>query len=224
MLHLPAGSPASRELLLHREAVDLLTFLERQERLTYLHPADGLALTVNGVALRDSEVTVFPGSYRIETSTRYIDLAGNTTVTVLSPSDYPEIDLQPELTSQGVKIFRAKVTTAARKCVASTKLNAGCGLELGKTLSDGTRLVEGSVHRSMPSATRSELRHLKPELDSSAPTVASGSLTGSVDVYVDGKQDGRTIHQGKLFGYGRGTQLGRPSIDMSADELVVEWD
>lgn len=45
MLHLPAGSPASRELLLHREAVDLLTFLERQERLTYLHPADGLALT-----------------------------------------------------------------------------------------------------------------------------------------------------------------------------------
>ncbi|MEN3977188.1 VRR-NUC domain-containing protein [Emcibacter sp. SYSU 3D8] len=35
----------TRETRLHREAVDLLTFLERQERLTWLHPADGLALS-----------------------------------------------------------------------------------------------------------------------------------------------------------------------------------
>jgi hypothetical protein len=34
----------SRETRLHREAVDLLRLLERQERLTYLHPGDGLAL------------------------------------------------------------------------------------------------------------------------------------------------------------------------------------
>lgn len=39
-----AVPPESREILLHREAVDLLTFLERQERLTFLHPADGQAL------------------------------------------------------------------------------------------------------------------------------------------------------------------------------------
>ena len=43
MLEIPAGSPETRETRLHREAVDLLTFLERQERLTYLHPADGPA-------------------------------------------------------------------------------------------------------------------------------------------------------------------------------------
>ena len=34
----------TREDRLHREAIDLLTFLERQERLTWLHPADGLSL------------------------------------------------------------------------------------------------------------------------------------------------------------------------------------
>lgn len=37
-------TPETRETRLHREAVDLLTFLERQERLTWLHPADGLTL------------------------------------------------------------------------------------------------------------------------------------------------------------------------------------
>ncbi len=40
----PACPPETGDARLHREAVDLLTFLERQERLTYLHPADGLAL------------------------------------------------------------------------------------------------------------------------------------------------------------------------------------
>src|SRR5690606_32316092 len=40
----PACPPETGDARLHREAVDLLTLLERQERLTYLHPADGLAL------------------------------------------------------------------------------------------------------------------------------------------------------------------------------------
>ena len=44
MLDLSDGAAVPRETMLHREAVDLLTFLERQERLTYLHPGDGLAL------------------------------------------------------------------------------------------------------------------------------------------------------------------------------------
>lgn len=44
MLDAPHDIPETRETRLHREAVDLLTFLERQERLSWLHPADGLAL------------------------------------------------------------------------------------------------------------------------------------------------------------------------------------
>lgn len=55
---LVAVPPESREVLLHREAVDLLTFLERQERLTYLHPADGLALA-GSARERDAAIARF---------------------------------------------------------------------------------------------------------------------------------------------------------------------
>ncbi|MBI1181024.1 MAG: hypothetical protein GC201_10730 [Alphaproteobacteria bacterium] len=40
----PFDRSVSREAALHREAVSLLAALERQERLSYLHPGDGLAL------------------------------------------------------------------------------------------------------------------------------------------------------------------------------------
>jgi hypothetical protein len=45
MILIPEDLSETHEARLHREAVDLLTFLERQERLTYLHPADGTSLT-----------------------------------------------------------------------------------------------------------------------------------------------------------------------------------
>ncbi len=44
MFESPDPVSETTETRLHREAVSLLTFLERQERLTWLHPADGLTL------------------------------------------------------------------------------------------------------------------------------------------------------------------------------------
>lgn len=186
--------------------------------------ATGLDLTVNGVAPDGAAATVFPGRYRIETTTQYIELGSDATFTVLTPVDDPVAELEPKLSSKGQQLFRTKVTAATKKCVASTKLKTGCDLQLSKKLSDGTKLTDGTVHRTMPASTKSELRHLKAELDPSSPTVAEGSLTGSIDVRVDGTKDGQSISQGEIFGFGTGTQLGRPTIDMSADDLVVEWE
>ena len=183
--------------------------------------ANGLPLTLNGTKVSADKVYLFPGSYQLATTAKYISLGSSADFLVQQPDDYPDVEPKAELTAEGQKIFKQKVTAAADACIRSTKLKAGCGLDIPSTLS-GYKIKDGSAHRKADTDTKSKLKNLKAELDYSSPTVAEDeNFFGSVTTTVQGVKHGHTF---KLDYFGDGESFGTPKIDMSSKSLTVEWD
>ncbi|HEY9294486.1 MAG TPA: hypothetical protein VIP98_24655, partial [Microlunatus sp.] len=152
---------------------------------------NGLPVTLNGVKVEADNAYLFPGSYQLETSAKYIDLGDAASFVVKDPSDYPSMRLEPELDSDGQKMFKTKVTAAITQCVSSHKLKAGCGLDVPASLS-GYKIKDGSVQRSMDSSNKAKVKSLKGELDYSTPTLATAdSFYASVSTKAAATKDGR---------------------------------
>jgi hypothetical protein len=183
----------------------------------------GLPITINGADAKANKVYLFPGTYQVATTAKYIDLGSGASFTVTTPSDYPSLRLQPTLTDDGQKVFKKKVTAAINSCIASRKLKGGCGLDLAPTTSNGYKLKDGTVSRALTSDAKAKIKRLKGELDYSNPTLAEASdFYASVDTHVDATKSGRTVKHSDIFG--SGTSFGRPSIDMSDSDLTVDWE
>jgi hypothetical protein len=186
------------------------------------YTAKGLPLTINGVTASADKVYLFPGSYELATTAKYITLGSGANFLVQQPNDYPDIQAKPALTPAGQKVFKQRVTAAINKCIASTKLKAGCGLDLASKTTNGYTVKDGTVHRSLTSDAKAQVRNLKAELDYESPTVAeASSFYASVDTSA-------TLRKGKQTGradlWGSGTSFDTPQIDMSDRNLTVEWD
>jgi hypothetical protein len=183
----------------------------------------GLPVTINGAEVKTDKVYLFPGTYQMATSAKYIDLGSGAAFTVQNPSDYPSIRLEPTLTSEGQKVFKEKVTAAINKCVASHRLKGGCGLDLASTTSNGYKLKDGTVDRKLTADAKAKIKKLKGELDYSNPTLAEASgFYASVDTSVDATKGGQSVKGTDVWG--SGTSFDQPSIDMSDSSLTVEWD
>lgn len=186
-----------------------------------LSGGDGIEVLVNGVAPSDPDsIALFPGGYQVTTEQKYFTV-DDAEYVLTDPRADGYLDVEVTLDKDGTAAFTKLVTESAEKCVASKKREAGCGLDLPATLSDGTKVAENSIKRSMPAETRKRLKELEPQLGSSDPTlVRAKDYLGSVKAEAGctkGSQKGTC----EILG---APGFGSPTVDFAAKELTVEWD
>jgi len=179
---------------------------------------DGLDMTLNGEPLESSSVEVFPGTYEVATTTPNYAVTGQTVLTVRDPFDYPTLsDTKAGLSEEGVLIFRQAVTDAVAACVASTTLAAGCGIDVPQVLSDGSRLAEGTIVRTLRAETQTKLDSLQPQPSYGDPLIITGEYIGGISVTagLEGGGSGSLLF---------GPSLGAPVVDFTSGTPVVTWD
>jgi hypothetical protein len=183
---------------------------------------DGLGLTVNGTEVDGDEVEVFPGAYELATSLPNFTLTGETVVLVTDPYTSGDTSsIEPVLTEAALQQFRSLVRTAVEGCLAATTLDAGCGLAVPATLSDGTQMADGTITRTLSADGNATLDSLEATLSYDNPTLAQGDYIGGVEI--SGQcttSDGATGSCSVLFG----PSLGAPSVDMASTDPTVLWD
>lgn len=85
-------------------------------------------LYLNGIRVTTQAFHLFPGAYAATSGNKYVGYPADASLLVESPADHPSgSDLSPGLTATGRAAFTAAVKTAVATCVASTKVNPGCG-------------------------------------------------------------------------------------------------
>ncbi|WP_378143872.1 hypothetical protein ACFJGV_10550 [Cnuibacter sp. UC19_7] len=182
----------------------------------------GLGLTINGQDVGDvDEVEAFPGTYGLATTLPNFTLTQNAPVVVDEPFGSADTsDITPALTDAALQQFRDLVRAAVQTCIATTTLDAGCGLAIPATLSDGTQLVDGTIQRTLPADTSVSIDSLEATLSYDNPTLAQGESIGGIDVTAQCTQGGTTGTCSVLFG----PSIGRPSVDMASPNPTVLWD
>lgn len=190
---------------------------------TLMQPDLGdLETTVNGEPVSGSEATVFLGlMYEIAIDDEDFTIDGDGLVEV-TESYASASTLDVALTEEAAETWRELILSEVDQCLASTDLEAGCGLDMPEEAS-GATVIEGSISRSLPAETDQALQRLTPEPSYSTPTLVGAEyFNGRVDVEYEAEEDGVTSLYELYFG-DPGT-LGRPLVDMTADELEVIWE
>lgn len=184
-----------------------------------LYRLDGAPVTVNGVALTSASPDVFPGSYVVASSSAYLTLAGESTLTVLN-SERVDPTLEMAVSDAGVQMFREKVIAAAEACLASTALDPGCGKAVPADV-NGVQVRDNTVKRTMDAENRAKLANVTPEPGGSVPTVISAWDMGYFEVEAECNDGGSW---GACSYTGDGTSFGTASIDVTDPNLTVQWD
>jgi len=209
----------SAELSVYRHSDDWKVSIGTGE--LSLYQFEGLEPTINGIAIEGEYADAFPGAYEYGVAVDGFAVEGETIVLVTAPGEYPDASgMEVALTPEAAETFRQAVAAAVDGCVAATTLEAGCGLAVPGTLSDGTQLTDGTLTRSLSAETRAEIAALEPELDYSVPTLVSGGYLGSVDVTAQCTKDGQSGTCSVLFA----PSLGTPSMNFGVKDPVIEWD
>jgi len=194
-----------------------------------------LPLAVNGTPLKvpaptedeakpTVEAVLFPGSYTLTTTTRYVTLSDNTfVVTDLGSTEVG--DVTATLTDEGSAAVTQAIREAVDACVAAKTIHMDCTiLQMGSTLNDGTELVEGTVERTATPQTQTWLDALEPTLDADNPAFATVEAPEfgvvGVKVFVHGVLDGREISGSMDTVF----PIGRPKVNLSdPDNLTLTW-
>lgn len=181
-----------------------------------------LETTVNGEPVSGSEATVFLGlMYELAIDDENFTIDGDGLVEV-TESYTSASTLEVGLTEEATETWRELILSDVEECVASTDMEAGCGLDMPSDVS-GATVVEGSIVRSLPAETDQALQRLTPQPSYSTPTLVGAEyFSGRVDVEYEAEEGGVTSLYELYFG-DPGT-LGTPMVDMTADELEVIWE
>lgn len=181
-----------------------------------------LEATINGEPFSGSEATVFLGlMYELGLDDENFTIDGDGLVEVTDTYASASM-LEVGLTEEATETWRDLIVSEVEECVASTEMEAGCGLDLPENVS-GATVVEGSVSRSLPAETTQALQRLTPRPSYSTPTLVGAEyFSGQVDVTYEAEEGGVTSLYELYFG-DPGT-LGTPLVDMAADELEVIWE
>ncbi|WP_156837255.1 hypothetical protein [Nesterenkonia alba] len=125
------------------------------------------------------------------------------------------------LSDDALEEWRELILSEIEECMSSEDLEAGCGLDIPEEI-DGTELIDGTVERSMPTSTEEELNNLTPRFDYQQPhLVEPDYFSGSIDVYVDGVEDGQ---EGRFELWGDSTRIGTPIVNFTQEELEIIWE
>lgn len=182
----------------------------------------GLDLFVNGVASSATTFRVFPGTYELTTDSPLHALTGTTTITVFDRSEYDTsfAGVDVTLTEAGAERFRTAITAAVDACLASTSLQADCGLALPESLADGTKIVDGTLKRTLSAEAAARMAHLEPESTAEGAFQMRSADLGKVDVTADCEVDGRRFSGCTFVSMPR---LGSALVDLAVDPPVVRW-
>jgi len=169
------------------------------------------------------EVVLFPGSYTLTTTTRYVTLSDATFV-VTDPGSAQVGPVTATLTDEGAAAVTKVVRESFDACVATKTFHMDCAgvFQMTPTLSDGTELVEGTVERTATPETLAWLDETEPTLGTD-PAIAEikrpEGIVG-VRVYVHGILNGREI-EGEIDAT---YPVANPVVDLSdPDNLTVSW-
>ncbi|MFV0407081.1 MAG: hypothetical protein ACK5LN_09705 [Propioniciclava sp.] len=185
--------------------------------------SDGLAITVNGIGVANpDQMEVFPGSYEIATTTRYYTFKGTTqtiTTTDFSSDGFRETEIT--LNDEGLKVFREAIVKDVDACLASKKIDPGCGLGLESNPDRELQPIEDTFKRELSAEAKTALKNLKPELDFENPFSVSAGRIGSLKVTA--KCEDTAAAKKVTPCEQNGARLGRPVVDFSTDPVTVRW-
>lgn len=182
----------------------------------------GLDVTVNGVAVEpDGDYDAFIGSYQLATTTPNFVIAGTVDAVISEPYQSASFSgLEVNLTEEATQVFHDTVRAAVDACLATTTLDAGCGLAIPATLSDGTVITEGTVTRSLSGDAELRIGGLNPEPNYDNPFFVRGDSIGVVSTTGECTKDGAVGTCDILFG----PSLGSPTVDFSVEPKTVVWN
>jgi hypothetical protein len=188
-------------------------------RVTVGHLAP-VGLTMNGVAVSGEEVTVFPGIYRLAVTHPAFTVDGATKVTV-GFGKYPSLrDTDVTLSDAGRATFLELLKTDVDACIASTKLEAGCGIVTQSGSEDGSVVVDGTLTRRLSASAMKELTNLETRPSFDNPLLVEGFIGGRVDTSAKCQKDGVQI----ACDYLSGTRFGIPVVDFSTSPASITWE
>lgn len=182
----------------------------------------GLDTTVNGVPVDSDSITVFPGTVTVAIDNPNYTMSGTTTLVAADPNDLSlRFDTTVELSDAGTSLFQTAVRSAVDTCIASKNLTAGCGIDIPETLSDGTKIIDGTITRTLRAETQAKLANLKPEAMYGDPGQVRTPFLGGVEVTADCDVNGqRRTGCSFLFLPALGSAL----VDLTVTPPVVRWD
>ena len=188
-----------------------------------------LGVTVNGAAPDTTSPTVFPGSYLLTTRSEYLEVTGEP-IAAIDPTKQ-SYSLTAEnsvvVSEAGVQMFREKVVAEARKCLASTSLDPGCGIEVPQypdSIPGCAEIREDSVHRRQDISQAALLESVTPSLKPMesntiwAHSSEFGRFTATVTC-----RTGDTWAESRLHNVPV-NYFGSPSVDLTDPELPVVWE
>lgn len=184
----------------------------------------GIGAAVNGVAIEGDSAAVFPGAYELTISDDRFVLSGSTTATVAAPFESGSFsDIGIALSDDAVKSLRSALKDEVDGCVASKKLEAGCGLTMDAKINNGdVTLEDGTVKRSLPGSTKSALKKASFTVSASDPLTVTSDFLGTVDLEADGTSSSGASGRYELY-FG-GPSLGSATIDLSGKKPSFSWD
>lgn len=139
--------------------------------LSYLRD-DTLTMLINGTAVVNDKISLFPGHYVFTTDNAYVSYGAKNTLTLTGPSDYDSPQLTPTLSADGKAAFVKATKKAFEKCLDEHKLRPkGCPNQIAEQ--KGQKFTESTVRWSV---TNNPFKNVRASIDSSDPTTVSASF------------------------------------------------
>ncbi|MBW8871667.1 MAG: hypothetical protein JF618_05695, partial [Leifsonia sp.] len=189
--------------------------------LLYVDRFRPLGATLNGVKVTSETVRVLPGTYELELTNKNYAVEGGSTLTVAFKQAPDMTTKEPVLSEKGRTTVRTMIKEAVDACVASKNLDAGCGIKLAGSTSDGITLVEGSLSRSLSASVAAKVDAIEGDVGIANPLIVEGGFLGAVETTGTCLKDGKEGTCKVLFGSGG---FGHPIVDFSSDPPELRWD
>ncbi|RLP07500.1 hypothetical protein [Propionibacterium australiense] len=189
-----------------------------------------VGVMVNGAVPDTTSPTVFPGSYLLTTRSEYLEVTGEP-IAAIDPTKQ-SYSLTAEnsvvVSEAGVQMFREKVVAEARKCLASTSLDPGCGIEVPQypdSIPGCAEIREDSVHRRQDISQAALLESVTPSLKPMESTTIWALFMdlGRIDITAACRL-GDTWSNREITRLSGGFFFGSPSIDLTDPDLTITWD
>lgn len=150
---------------------------------------DTLPININGVAVKQDKVSLFPGHYVFTTDNAFVSLGSKNSITLTGPSDYESPQLTPTLTAAGKAAFVASTKAAFRKCLDQHKLRpSGCPNKIKPD--KGQKFKESTVRWSV---TNNPFKNVRASVDSSDPTSVQASFPTTYNFKAKATLNGQSV-------------------------------
>lgn len=182
-----------------------------------------LDVSVNGVAVTTGSgdmYAVMPGVYDLATSADHLRLEGEPIVATTGFAYAYTHEHDPLLTGEGLAEFRSRVRASAEECLASTALDASCGLSVTGGLQGGSSLVDGTIERTIDDDSWAAIDALEPTPSAGDPLVMRDGFFSAEVVFIGDWTGPSGSGRDQIYG---GPSLVGPSVDFGDPDLPVTW-